>query len=362
MQFNSYIFIMAFLPIIITAYYALNRIKPVFGKIVLIIGSTLFYIYGGWETAVILGISIFANYGMAVIIAHLPKKKTLLGINIIFNVGILLYFKYYNFFIANINTCFSKEIPMKEIILPLGISFFTFQQIMYVVNIYKEEISLNLLDYLTYILYFPKILMGPLNEPKEFLKQLNDNNLKQVNWDHIACGIKTFSFGLFKKLVLADTFAQAVNWGYSNFEVATSMDWILVMLSYTFEIYFDFSGYTDMATGISSMLNIQLPINFDSPYQAVSIRDFWKRWHISLTGFFTRYIYIPLGGSKHGRFRTYVNTMLVFLISGVWHGANWTFILWGILHGVFSVLDRIFERQQKKRKHHCQVEYNVYYS
>lgn len=341
---------MAFLPIIITAYYALNKTKPVFGKIVLVIGSALFYIYGGWEAAFILGISILVNYEMAAIIvinSHPPKKKILLGINVIFNVGILFYFKYCNFFIANINTCFSKEIPMKEIVLPLGISFFTFQQIMYIVNIFKEEISLNLLDYLAYILYFPKILMGPLNEPKEFLKQFNDNNLKRVNWDNIACGIKIFSFGMFKKLVLADTFAKAVNWGYSNFEAATSMDWILVMLCYTFEIYFDFSGYTDMAIGISSMLNIQQPINFDSPYKAVSIRGFWKRWHISLTNFFTRYIYIPLGGSKNGRFRTYVNIMLVFLISGIWHGANWTFILWGILHGIFSVFDKIFEKQQK---------------
>ncbi len=272
----------------------------------------------------------------------------LLCVNSIFNIGILLYFKYFNFFITNINTLFSKEITLKEIVLPLGISFFTFQQIMYVVNISKEEITLNLLDYLAYILYFPKILMGPLNEPKEFIIQLNDSSLKQVNWDNIACGIKTFSFGLFKKLVLADTFALAVNWGYSNFETATSMDWILVMLFYTFEIYFDFSGYTDMAVGISSMLNIQLPINFDSPYKAVSIRDFWKRWHISLTGFFTRYIYVPLGGSRKGRFRTYFNTMLIFLISGIWHGANWTFILWGILHGAFSIFDRVFEKQQQK--------------
>lgn len=260
----------------------------------------------------------------------------------------MLYFKYFNFFITNINTLFSKEFSLREIVLPLGISFYTFQQIMYVVNIFNKKISSDLLDYLVYILYFPKILMGPLNEPKEFIDQLNDNDLKHVNWDNIACGIKTFSFGLFKKVLLADTFALAVNWGYSNFETATSMDWILVMLFYTFEIYFDFSGYTDMAVGISSMLNIQLPINFDSPYKAVSIRDFWKRWHISLTGFFTRYIYVPLGGSRKGKFRTYLNTMLIFFISGIWHGANWTFILWGILHGALSVLDRIFEKYQQK--------------
>ena len=349
MQFNSYIFIMVFLPVFVVTYYALNKIKPVLGKALLVIGSAVFYVYGGMNIAIILGISILINYGTAILISRFTSpRKILLGINVILNIAILVYFKYFNFFITNINTLFSKEIPLREIILPLGISFFTFQQIMYVVNISKGEISPNLLDYLAYILYFPKILMGPLNEPKEFIDQLNDNNLKQVNWDNIACGIKTFSFGLFKKLVLADTFATAVNWGYSNFESATSMDWILIMLFYTFEIYFDFSGYTDMAVGVSSMLNLQLPINFDSPYKAVSIGDFWKRWHISLTGFFTRYIYVPLGGSRKGRFMTYFNTMLVFLISGIWHGSHWTFILWGILHGALSVFDRVFEKQQQK--------------
>ena len=147
----------------------------------------------------------------------------------------------------------------------------------------------------------------------------------------MACGIKIFSFGLFKKMVLADTLANAVAWGYQYFDVTTSMDWLLIMLFYTFEIYFDFSGYSDMAVGASLMLNITLPINFDSPYKALSIRDFWKRWHISLTNFLTKYIYIPLGGSKKGKIRTYINTVIVFLISGLWHGANTTFILWGFL-------------------------------
>lgn len=147
---------------------------------------------------------------------------------------------------------------------------------------------------------------------------------------------------------MADTFAVAVSWGYANIDAATSVDWILIMLFYTFEIYFDFSGYSDMAVGVSTMLNIKLPMNFDSPYKALSVRDFWKRWHMSLTGFFTKYIYIPLGGSKKGTPRTYLNTMIVFLISGIWHGANWTFILWGVLHGALSVCDRIFDKVQKK--------------
>lgn len=219
---------------------------------------------------------------------------------------------------------------------------------MYLVNVYKKNVEkVRLSDYLAYILYFPKLLMGPIVEPTELISQINDPELHQINWNNISYGIKIFSFGLFKKMVLADTFSRAVAWGYANVGVATSMDWFLVMLFYTFEIYIDFSGYSDMAIGVSTMLNIDLPINFDSPYKALSIRDFWKRWHISLTGFLTRYVYIPLGGNKKGKGRTYLNTMIVFAVSGIWHGANWTFLLWGVLHGLLSVLDRIFDNAKK---------------
>ena len=189
--------------------------------------------------------------------------------------------------------------------------------------------------------------MGPLMEPSDLIDQLNDPERKRVDWDNIAFGLKSFSFGFFKKVVLADTFAKAVVWGFSNPDAITSMDWFLVALCYTFEIYFDFSGYSDMAAGVSLMLNIQLPMNFDSPYKALSIRDFWKRWHMSLTAFLTKYIYIPLGGSRQGTGRTYVNTIIVFLISGIWHGANWTFVFWGVLHGMLIVFDRMVMKAQK---------------
>ena len=350
MQFNSFIFILLFLPLTVTLYYTLNKINDTVGKIVLLIASIIFYAYTDRVTLIVLGISLVLNYGFALAIANAKKWRSFyLFTPIVINIGILLYFKYLNFVIENVNHFFMKSIPLKEMILPIGISFFTFQQIAYMVAVYRKEIEKNnILDYLVYILYFPKILMGPLTEPTDFMDQINDATLKKVNLDNIACGIKIFSFGLFKKVMLADVFAKAVTWGYTNIDIATSMDWILVMLFYTFEIYFDFSGYSDMAVGTSLMLNIKLPINFDSPYKAISIRDFWKRWHISLTKFFTKYIYIPLGGSKKGIFFTYVNTMIVFLISGIWHGANWTFIVWGILHGALSVFDRIFDKYQKK--------------
>ena len=350
MQFNSYLFILAYLPVLVIGYFLFNKIHVTAGKVYLTAGSALFYLYGGMDSFLVFAASILVNYVLARLIPKAGgRKKAVLGLGVFANVALLFWFKYFNFFLTSINGMFRTDFALENLILPLGISFFTFQQIMYLVNIYREELTYTgLLDYLAYILYFPKLLMGPLAEPGDLMEQLHDPERKKVSWENISYGLKIFSFGLFKKLVLADTFALAVSWGFSNVDAATSLDFFLVMLSYTFEIYFDFSGYSDMSVGVSTMLNIDLPMNFDSPYKAVSIRDFWKRWHMSLTGFFTRYLYIPLGGSRKGKLRTYGNTMIVFLVSGIWHGANWTFVLWGVLHGLLSVFDRIFEKAEKR--------------
>lgn len=350
MQFNSYGFIFCFLPITVLFYFLANRIKPVLGKIVLVIASILFYSWGRTNMLLYLGISIFVSYGAVLLIKKWNIKNRFIRLlPVIGNVGLLLYFKYSGFVINNVNLFTGKEIKIQEIILPLGISFYTFQQIAYIVAVEKSELeNTNILDYLAYILYFPKLVMGPIIEPVDYISQINQENRKKVNVTNITVGIKLFSLGLIKKVLLADTFAGAVSWTYTNMDSATSMECILLILFYTFEIYFDFCGYSDMAVGISSMLNIDLPMNFDSPYKALSIRDFWKRWHISLTGFLTKYIYIPLGGSRKGKIYTYLNTLIVFGISGLWHGANWTFILWGILHGVLSCFDRIFDKFEKK--------------
>lgn len=350
MQFNSFIFILLFLPLTIIGYFFLVRIRTDFGKIVIIIASIVFYAYADWSLLWVFGISILVNLGFSKLINKSQKKNNLYTIfPIIINVSLLLYFKYSNFLLQNISDFRGVDFIPRKIMLPVGISFFTFQQIAYLVAVARSEIKrINAIDYLAYILYFPKILMGPLMDPVDFINQLNDNALRKLDWDNIARGVQIFSFGLFKKLMLADVFASAVSWGFGNLSIATSIDWVLIMLFYTFEIYFDFSGYSDMAVGSSLMLNITLPINFDSPYRALSVRDFWKRWHISLTKFFTKHIYIPLGGSQKGTIFTYTNTMIVFLVSGLWHGANWTFILWGGIYGVLMVLDRILEKLQKK--------------
>ena len=351
MQFNSFIFILLFLPVTVALYFIANRVCSRLGKLVLLISSVIFYSYTDYKLLFILVLSIFVNYISTILIERYRDRKNMLlvAIPIIVNIMLLLYFKYLNFTISNINFIFSQNIALKKIILPLGISFFTFQQIAYVVAVSKGDIKdNNIIDYIIFILYFPKVLMGPLMDPVDFTEQLNDDDLKKIDIENIALGIKIFSLGLFKKVMFADVFAKVVNWGYSNIGDASSMDLILVILFYSFEIYFDFSGYSDMATGASLMLNIKLPINFDSPYKALSIKDFWKRWHISLTSFLTKYIYIPLGGNRRGIVRTYINIMLVFIISGIWHGANWTFILWGILNGILSVVDKMLDKYEKK--------------
>ena len=350
MQFNSYIFILLFLPITVLLYFGTNKIKPIFGKLVLIVASIFFYSFGRAHMLIYLGISILLNYFSSLVIKKYEiKRKIILSIPIIINIALLLYFKYFNFAVTTINILGFKELPTREIILPLGISFYTFQQIAYIVSVSNGTLNnINLIDYLTYISFFPKLVMGPLVDPIDFLSQLNNSDRKKINLNNIACGIKIFSLGLIKKALIADTFAQAVSWIYATTATATSMDCILLVIFYTFEIYFDFSGYSDMAVGVSSMLNIDLPINFDSPYKALSIRDFWKRWHISLTKFLTKYIYIPLGGSRKGKLFTYSNIFIVFLISGLWHGSNWTFVLWGFLHGLLNCLDRMFEKIEEK--------------
>lgn len=350
MQFNSYEFILYFLPITVLLYFLANKIKPVIGKLVIIISSIIFYSMGRTNMLFYLGISMLINYVSALVIRKIKiKNKVLMALPIIVNVGLLLYFKYLNFAITNINTFFSKEIELQEIVLPLGISFYTFQQIAYIVATERGDLkNNNIIDYLAYILYFPKLVMGPIIDPVDYISQLNQDARKKANITNITIGIKIFSLGLIKKVLLADTFAKAVSWAYTNIDATTAMDCILLTLFYTFEIYFDFSGYSDMAVGVSSMFNIDLPMNFDSPYKMISIRDFWKRWHISLTKFLTKYVYIPLGGSRKGIIFTYVNTLIVFLVSGLWHGANWTFILWGLLHGLFSCFDRMFDKIEEK--------------
>ncbi len=348
MQFNSYIFILCFLPCALCGYFLLNRLSFRLGALFLLAMSLWFYSTAGWRALLLLCLSMAGNYGLSLLIQR-RRKKPLLILGIVLNAGLLFFYKYLGFTLENLGLLLGREFELRALILPLGISFYSFQQIAYLVDSYRGETEGNKpLEYALYILLFPKLLMGPLASQKDIIAQLRDGSVKTPDAENISVGLRMFAAGLFKKLVLADAFARVVNLDFASILQSSAADVMLISLAYTFQIYFDFSGYSDMATGAARALNIRLPINFNSPYKALSIRDFWKRWHISLTRFLTDYIYKPLGGSRRGERRTAVNVMAIFLISGIWHGANWTFIVWGLLHGLCSVLERRFQKQYSR--------------
>ncbi len=350
MTFNSYIFTLAFLPLSVIGYFCLNRLDLIkTGKIFLIAMSLWFYGYFNYSYLLIMVSSITVNWFVSKMLNNEgfsnAVRKIILISGIIFNLSLIFYFKYFDFFLSNLNAVFGSDFILRNILLPLGISFYTFQQISYVVDSYNGETKdYDFIDYALFVSFFPQLVAGPIALHGEMIPQFKDEKLKRVNFENLSCGIHFFAIGLFKKVLIADTLGNAVAYGYANLQLLSSAEAILVMLSYTFQIYFDFSGYSDMAIGIGKMFNISLPANFNSPYKALSIIDFWDRWHLTLTRFLRNYIYFPLGGSKKGAVRTYINIMIVFFLSGLWHGATWLFILWGMLHGIFNVLTRLFKK------------------
>ena len=352
MLFNSYIFIFAFFPLVLLGYFGLNHFqKYTAAKIFLIITSLYFYGYFNWWYLLIIVSSVVLNYSFSRIMLRDKTskgvRKTIFISALILNIGSLFYFKYYDFFIGNVNLLFHSDFPLLHLLLPLGISFFTFQQLSYMIDSYKRDEKIaeyNFFDYALFVTYFPQLIAGPIVTHDEMVPQFADLSKKRFNADNFAAGLYAFAFGLSKKVIIADAFGLLVNQAFSDVSALGTVNAVLAMLAYTFQIYFDFSGYCDMATGIGKMMNIDITMNFNSPYKALTIVDFWKRWHITLTRFFTRYIYIPLGGNRKGTVRTYVNIMIVFLVSGIWHGANWTFIVWGVVHGIANVLTRMLDK------------------
>lgn len=343
--FNSYIFILLFLPVCITGYFGINHYGHYTLAQIFLLGMSLwFYGYFNPGYLVIILVSIVINYLFTLAMDKASTsviRKTEAVLAILLNLGLLFYFKYYNFFLSNLNRIIHTEFTLQTIVLPLGISFFTFQQIGYIVDTYRKEVTqYNFFQYASFVSYFPQLIAGPIVSHDELIPQFMDISKKQFNWDNFARGIYIFVFGLAKKVLIADVFGNAANWGFGNVIELDTTNAIFVSLAYTIQIYFDFSGYSDMAVGIGKMMNIDLPVNFNSPYKALTIAEFWQRWHKTLTRFLTKYLYIPLGGNRKGTIRTYVNIMIVFLASGLWHGANYTFILWGFLHGLFSIITR----------------------
>ena len=253
----------------------------------------------------------------------------------------LFYFKYLDFILYGINYALKTSIPILEIALPLGISFFTFQQISFLIDTYKGDVrDIKFVEYASFISFFPQLIAGPIVRHNELIPQFNDIKNKIIDYKNICIGIYMFVLGLSKKVLLADVLGKAVDWGYDNISALNATSVVFVIVGYTFQIYFDFSGYSDMAMGVAYMFNIRLPHNFNSPYKACNVVEFWKRWHITLTSFLTDYIYIPMGGSKKGKLRKCINILTVFLISGIWHGAGIGFIAWGLVHGIFNIVTR----------------------
>lgn len=347
MLFNSHEFIFLFLPFIVLVYFFLNQCKlTLISSCWLILASLLFYSYWNIIYLPLLLASILINFGIGNLLLKkrlkLNRRVTLVT-GIIFNVALLMWFKHYDFFVTNINYALSTNFTLLNLLLPLGISFFTFQQISYLVDTYRNETKDNgFIYYMLFVSFFPQLIAGPIVQHKEMVPQFIDNGNRKINYKNIAVGIFIFTIGLFKKVGIADTLAVWANAGFDQFDNLTMFEGWIASLSFTFQLYFDFSGYTDMAIGSALLFNIKLPMNFNSPYKSLNLIEFWRRWHITLSRFLFQYIYVPLGGSRNRKSRTYVNLLIIFLISGFWHGSGWTFIFWGILHGFGIVINRIW--------------------
>lgn len=347
MLFNSFEFILLFLPIVFIFYFILNKFKLFMGSKAWLAAASLFF-YGWWDVKYIPLIltSITVNYFIGFFLGSKNKgyKRVLLIVGILFNVCLLVYYKYFSFFVQNINDVLGTNYPIVSIVLPLGISFYTFTQIAYLVDSYrKESVEYNFLSYVLFVTYFPHLIAGPFLHHREMMPQFSKLRNKRINYKNVTLGLALFSMGLFKKVIIADQLAGWANIGFEQTNVLSFVEAWVTSLTYTFQLYFDFSGYSDMAIGISLLFNIKLPINFNSPYKSTSIQEFWRRWHITLGRFLTNYIYIPLGGNRKGEFRTLINLFTVFFISGIWHGAGWTFIIWGTLHGFAMIVNRLWK-------------------
>ena len=349
MLFNSYEFILIFLPITVIAYFVLCKLgSSFFAQVFLLLASWFFY---GWWNPNYLYLLLFSTafnfwLGRELTQRQLSDKsrRFMVTVGVGANLTVIGFFKYFDFFITSINHL-GTNIPLLHIVLPLAISFFTFQQIAYLVDAYRHQAKpYTWLEYAWFVAFFPQLVAGPIVHHGEMIGQFTDKKNHRIIPQHIAEGIFIFVLGLSKKVLLADTFAVWATHGFDTAAVLTMPEAWLTSLSYTLQLYFDFSGYSDMAIGLALLFNFKLPINFYSPYKAVNIQDFWRRWHMTLSRFLRDYLYISLGGNRRGSIRTYGNLMITFVLGGLWHGAGWNFIFWGFLHGAAQGIQRCWQQ------------------
>jgi alginate O-acetyltransferase complex protein AlgI len=353
MLFNSYEFIFIFLPLVVCLYFLLQGSSHPRAATVLLLAASWFF-YAWWNPIylpLLLG-SILCNYAISRKILSCGEqksrnKKRLMIVGVVFNAGLLGYFKYMDFFIGNLNWL-GADLPLLKLALPLAISFFSLQQIAYIVDSYRNITPRGgLLEYCLFISFFPQLIAGPIVHHREIIPQLLDRENRTFNYSNISLGSFLFVIGLFKKVVLADTFAAWAGNGFDNTEIINMAEAWIASYSYTLQLYFDFSGYSDMALGLALMFNIKLPVNFNSPYQATSIINLWQRWHLTLTRFINMYIYKPLLRAlpRVNFTNGMIASFVAMVIAGVWHGAAWTFVVFGVLQGVAIVINHIWRKK-----------------
>ena len=361
MLFNSYAFIFFFLPVTLLVFFQLGKLSAKLAAGWLAAASLVFY--GWWNTVYVglLAVSVLFNYGMGIAIVRADpalgtfRKKRLLALAVTGNLALLGYFKYANFFLENLNAVLGTSASLGSIILPLGISFFTFTQIAYLVDAYQGKAQeYSFVHYGLFVTYFPHLIAGPILHHREMMPQFAQPQTYRPDYGALAAGLTIFVIGLFKKVIIADGVAHYVGPVFDAPQAGLTLSFLEAWcgaLAYTFQLYFDFSGYSDMAVGLSLLFGIRLPVNFHSPYKAVNIIDFWRRWHMTLSRFLRDYLYVPLGGNRRGPARRYVNLMATMLLGGLWHGAGWTFVLWGGLHGVYLVINHAWHALRRRLGH-----------
>lgn len=365
MLFNSPEFIFAFLPITLILFYFLSRFKASYAILGLIFCSLVFY--GWWNPKYLLLIilSILFNYGTYLLMGRsngFPRKWLLIA-GITLNLAALAYFKYAYFIVDNINALTTLNISLGEIILPLAISFFTFQQITFLVDTYQDKTTKHDFSrYCLFVLFFPQLIAGPIVHHKEMIPQFSKQTLPKNISENFNAGITLFAIGLFKKVMLADNLALIADPAFSMAELNQQLSFFdawFGAIAYSFQLYFDFSGYSEMALGIAIMFGIRLPLNFFSPYKSKNIIEFWQRWHMTLSRFLKDYLYIPLGGNRNGAIKRYRNLLLTMLLGGIWHGAGWTFLIWGALHGFFLVVNHRWRSFSEHKQNNLLIRFTV---
>jgi alginate O-acetyltransferase complex protein AlgI len=347
MLFNSQLYLFLFLPLTVGGYHVLARLGSFqLARIWLLLASFFFYSYWNIAYLPLLLSSIAVNYGIGRLLSKWQRgRRALLVLGIIANLGLLVYFKYSDFLLEILSQLGVSQHSMLNLVLPLAISFYTFQQIAYLVDCYRSEVeSYDLAGYSLFVTFFPQLVAGPIVHHREMMPQFQNQTRANLGGRQVTTGLVILLVGLFKKIVIADQLALYADVGFSNPGELNVINAWCASLAYSLQLYFDFSAYSEMAIGAALMLGIRLPVNFNSPYKATSIQDFWRRWHMTLSRWLRDYVYIAVGGNRRNQRRTYANLLLTFVLGGIWHGAGWTFLLWGVLHGMAACVQHLWRR------------------